>query len=631
MIDIPKNESVVRVLKTTNVDILCVAGQVHARRANVGLGEPAENTCLLANWCVLAMLCLGLWTLEAEAQVLHPLLVHPPLVGEGAIQSRISPLLTTVERAREELINAPTTDPQNEALVEPLLEPQVDDLALKLYQRHQFNGARGPDKDNSFYNNPEGWFDPLKTWSAQLATGWPRPGDDRIKDCASSDPSPYGFLAGDNLQNGALPADITGVQPLTLEQFVDSALCRNPQVRSSWAAVKVQAASLGEAKAAYLPTFSMGVGAAQDKTRYSDSPLGSSVEKGNMFNASLTWRLWDMGTRAANQNSAQQLLNAALFSHDAILQKLLSNVVTAYFDTQTTQAAWAARLQTEELLQKTLDISKQRQVRGVESLSDTLHAATALAKARMERSRAKGAYDKARSILVNVTGLSYGTSIVVQESPDASSAMATQRMAVKLKTEIGEWLERAMNHPSLQEARSQVAAAHDKIQAARSDGAPTLDFSIRYNRNGRPDQGLSGTKSQQMLTNVTLNIPVFEGFGKTYKVRGAQALAEQRSAELQESEGQVLMEVVKAHAEALAALDNLDASQDLQRWAEDAAASVQRRYDRGVSDILEMISAQTSLADSRQERIRCLAEWQSARLRLLASAGALGRPKAGIR
>ena len=130
---------------------------------------------------------------------------------------------------------------------------------------------------------------------------------------------------------------------------------------------------------------------------------------------------------------------------------------------------------------------------------------------------------------------------------------------------------------------------------------------------------------------MTLNIPVFEGFARTYKVRGAQALAEQRSAELQDSESQVLMEVVKAHADALASLDNLDASQDLQHWAEEASASVQRRYEHGVSDILEMITAQTALADARQERIRCLADWQSARLRLLASAGAIGRQSVGLR
>lgn len=629
MTAVRNNARLTRPLETTHVDGLCVAGHVRMRPANVGLNIPIEVARSLANWCAWSLICLGLWALDAHAQISPPLLVNLP-AKEGAIDPRI---LTPVEpsaRALTELANKPSTDAQHKIPVGPLLELQVNNLAVQLTQRDQFNGVRQIDQNNTAYASPEEWIDPLKTLPTQLATGWFLPGDVRMKDCGPLDRAPYGFIAEGNMQKGALTSDATRLQPLTLEQAVDLALCRNPQVRSAWAAIKVQAASLGEAKASDLPTLSMGVGAVQDETRYPGSPFESSTRNGNTLNASLTWRLWDMGTRAANQQTAQQLLNAALFSHDAVLQKLLSNVVAAYFDAQTAQAGWVARQQTEDLAKKTLDIAKRRQDQGMGSPSDTLQAATALAKARLERSRAKGGYDKARSILVNVTGLSYGASISVQESPDSSISGAPQHLAVDLKAELGEWLERAMNHPSLQATRSQLAAAQDKIQAIRLDGGPTLDFSTNYFQNGRPNQGLSSTQTQQTLATVTLNIPLFEGFGRSYKVRGAQALADQRRAELQSSEGQVLMEVVKAHADAIASLDNLDASQDLQRWAEEAAASVLRRYERGVSDILEMISSQTALADARQERIRCLADWQSARLRLLASAGAIGRQSVGL-
>ena len=454
----------------------------------------------MVNRCVRALLCIVLGTLGAHALAAQPVL-STPAVEAGAASLKLPTAVESGVQGQTELANlqpneppnAPSDEPRTEPLTLPPVMSQVGDLALKLAERHQFNGVRAPDKSNTLYTNPEGWSDPLKTWPAQLTTGWSLPGDGRIRDCATLGTALYGFLPGGDVQGGALVTDFTGEHPLTLEQAVDWALCRNPQVRSAWAAIKVQAAALGEAKAADLPTFNMGIGAVQDETRYPGSPVGSNAQNGDTFNASLTWRLWDMGTRAANQQSARQLLDAALFSHDAVLQKLLSNVVTAYFDTQTAQAAWGARQQTEDLAQKTLDISKRRQNQGVGSPSDTLQAATALAKARLERSRAKGAYDKARSILVNATGLNYGTSIAVQEAPDASSATAPQRLAINLKAELGEWLERAMKHPTLQAARSQLAAAQDKIQAARFDGAPTLDFSTNYYQNGRPNQGLSST------------------------------------------------------------------------------------------------------------------------------------------
>ena len=42
----------------------------------------------------------------------------------------------------------------------------------------------------------------------------------------------------------------------TLLDVVENALCHNPKTRAAWANVKMQAAQVGVAKAAYLPTLS---------------------------------------------------------------------------------------------------------------------------------------------------------------------------------------------------------------------------------------------------------------------------------------------------------------------------------------------------------------------------------------
>ena len=41
--------------------------------------------------------------------------------------------------------------------------------------------------------------------------------------------------------------------PARLGEAVDIALCNNPQIKSSWANIKVQAGALGEARAAICP------------------------------------------------------------------------------------------------------------------------------------------------------------------------------------------------------------------------------------------------------------------------------------------------------------------------------------------------------------------------------------------
>ena len=84
-------------------------------------------------------------------------------------------------------------------------------------------------------------------------------------------------------------------------------------------------------------------------------------------------------------------------------------------------------------------------------------------------------------------------------------------------------------------------------------------------------------------------------------------------------------EIVKSYADAQTSLLNLSASKELLEASLSAVNSSIRRYTKGAADILELLTTQNTLAESRQERIRCVAEWRSARLRLLANAGVLSR------
>ena len=85
------------------------------------------------------------------------------------------------------------------------------------------------------------------------------------------------------------------------------------------------------------------------------------------------------------------------------------------------------------------------------------------------------------------------------------------------------------------------------------------------------------------------------------------------------------MDVVKAHADTQVAWSNLETSHQLLCATQAALQSTQSRFDHNATDIFEVLNAQGSLANAQQERIRFLAEWRSARLRLLAAVGSLGK------
>lgn len=444
---------------------------------------------------------------------------------------------------------------------------------------------------------PDVLTDPLLTRPPVLDTGVGLPGDDAPVAC---------------------PSSVELTKRLTLGDAVDHALCHNPRIRVAWASIKIQAAALGEARAAWLPTLNGSVNWLSAHSRYPQAPSMNTHGTGTTSNASMNWRLLDFGGRAANRGAAQQLLTAALASHDAAMQKAVADVIGSYFDVQNAQAAFEARTESVGLAESTVLASRQRLAKGVAARSDTLQAETALAKARLAAGRAGADVARARAELVYAMGLPGDTRIDVTE---AAAPVATDALR-----ELGDWLREAEgSHPEIRAARAQWEAAKAKVTTARSEGMPTLDLSGTFSRNGYPNQGLQSLRSTQTSIGLTLTIPFFEGFSRTYRIRGAQAQAEQAHAQLLDTQQQILREVLKAHADAESAIGNLDASARLLDAAETALTSTRNRYAHGAGDILELLSAQAALSDARQERVRALADWESARLRLFASAGIMGR------
>lgn len=446
--------------------------------------------------------------------------------------------------------------------------------------------------------------DPLFTRPDVLELGAQLPGDASVVGCTP--------------QISDLESLHATKDPIALATAIDLALCHNPQVKAAWAAIKVQAGALGEARAAYLPTLNASMSKLHNVTRYPDGNLPDVHNDGQTKYANLTWRLFDFGTRSANLESANQMLKSALASHDAALQKALNSVVSAYFDAMTAQATWKAKAQAVELASGTLQTTKRREAKGVAALSDTLQAETALARAKLVLSRAQADAHKTRAVLLYVMGLPTSTHI---DLPDEHASV--QEVTVN---DLTQWLSDAQaKHPAIAAARAQFDASKAKVRAVQAEGLPTLDYTQNYYQNGYPNQGLSAINSKVKTVGFSLSVPLFEGFARTYKVRGAQAQSEQSEAQLQDTELQVLMEVVKAHADAQSSFENLHASQRLLEAAQAAVQSSQKRYDKGAADVLELLSTQGALADAQQERVRCLSEWRSARLRLLASAGLLGK------
>lgn len=445
----------------------------------------------------------------------------------------------------------------------------------------------------------EGFFaDPLKVRPAVLDKGVVLPGDDSALRCPVS-------------------KDFSAV--LLLAEAVDLALCNSPQIGATWAAIQVQSGALGEARAAYLPTLSASTAEVQND-KESDLVGPGVARTGNTNSVSLNWRVLDFGGgREASNKAANSLLTAALAEHEATLQKVITSVVQNYFDAQTAKAILIGKEQAEDYASKTLLTAQRKMNRGASSEGEFLQVKLALGKATIEKTRAYNGYLKALAVLVYALGVPAQTQLI----------LADDDLTIKDGFEdknLDAWLQMArQSHPAIAAARHKYEAANQKVLVARSQGLPVADFAVNYSQNGMSSLGQTQYESRTTNTAFTITVPLFEGFARNYKIRGAAALVDQAAAELRNVENSILIEIIKTHADTTTSAQRFGDLDQLRNTASSALGSVMRRYERGAADIVEVIVMQNTLSDVQTEVIQGLAELRSAKLRLLASTGLIGR------
>ncbi|WJF90385.1 TolC family protein [Paraburkholderia bonniea] len=436
----------------------------------------------------------------------------------------------------------------------------------------------------------------------------------------------------------ALMPETSGITPcsfdspasaITLEEAADRALCHHPQTRRAWASAQVQAARVGQARGAMLPTLA-GVlnGSLNQATTSAESrwtPNSSYHGTSRAAELSLEWVLFDFGARSAEVRKTQALLNAANHSLNAATLDVLYTTARDYIAVLTTQAQASAARQAEDNAQQSLQAAEARMTSGVASVADALQARTAFNEAKLARIKAQTALAEAQGALAIDIGVDPGTPLQLTETPSLA-----RQPKVQLQT-IGALLEEARtHHPKLLAARAELNAAEASLASVRAQALPSVRLQGGVSNSYRPmaSQGESGsltTRSRSRYVGVRINIPLFEGWSSMYRSREARAQIRLQQADIAGTEQQVVLNIWKSYNAVDAGVQTLQQAEALLENALLAFAAARARYHAGVAGMTELLRAQDSLVEARQQRIAAEADWQVARLSLAASLGQLTR------
>ncbi len=169
----------------------------------------------------------------------------------------------------------------------------------------------------------------------------------------------------------------------------------------------------------------------------------------------------------------------------------------------------------------------------------------------------------------------------------------------------------------LKAAEAQVEAAARALSAARAERLPSLAVSGDYQV-----IGTNPSESHGAFSAVgTLSIPVWQGGRTAGDIAQAEAVLDQRRAELEDTRGQIESEVRQVYLDLMAAAGQVEVARTNLRVAGEALEMSRARMEAGVINTVEVVQAQQSVASAQLDLIDSIFAHNLAKLSLARALG----------
>jgi len=170
----------------------------------------------------------------------------------------------------------------------------------------------------------------------------------------------------------------------------------------------------------------------------------------------------------------------------------------------------------------------------------------------------------------------------------------------------------------LASAAAAVRAAESTLRAEKAQRLPSLSLAANYGGGGRNVGGLN----EVYQIAGTISVPLYTGGRIGADIGQAQADLERRRAEFEDLRGRIAYDVRVAWLNVSASNSSVQVAEKNRRLAERALAQSQDRYVNGVTNYLEVVQAQETVAAANENYIRSLYSLNVATISMARAMGA---------
>lgn len=440
-----------------------------------------------------------------------------------------------------------------------------------------------------------------------------------------------------------------GENALNLAELIDIGLQNNPSTKQSWAMARSAAAQYGIALSDFYPNvqftsqYTRVRGSFGAPTVFSTAPTaaesssaaaggtsapstGSTTTTGSGLysttagpDVELTYTLFDFGQRTAAATAAREALYFADWSHNQEIQIVIQTIMDDYYNYLYQLRVLHSNEANLENACASLDAANQKFSLGVAALGDVAQARTQYLQTKIKLTTQKQHVENSFAQLAVDLGLPANIGFKVAPMPDEVQADPmlenVDQLVAIAQTQRQDLL------AAEADLRSKEALVLNAKRAVYPVLATSLDIGKYWFQGGQQED-------YHWVAELTLSFPLFQGFFYKNSVKKAMANRDQSAARVLQTELGVIQNVATSHMSVKTSAQNLKDTEEYLKAAELEFNIALSSYKAGTKTILDVLSAQSSLADARSKKAGAQKNWYTSLASLAYATGSLCLPAA---
>ncbi len=421
---------------------------------------------------------------------------------------------------------------------------------------------------------------------------------------------------------GAVAALLAASRIVTLDEAVQSARERQPQLRQARASTAAADARTQQAFAPLLPQLTANAGYQRTTANRIEQPGSSSVlglsGGGSSFQTFNSWSdsilasqlLFDFGAQPNRWRAAKALAESQAQSERATALTVDFNVRFAYFDARANQALVQVARENLDNLQKHLEQTRAMVEAGTRAEIDLIQARADTANARVLLITAENTYQTSKLTLNAAMGVVGPTDYEIADTSMPPIAGEDAPLEPLLD-------EANRARPEVQSLEDQVRADQLTIRSIEGQYGPALSATLGFRQGGtRVDQ-----LGWNAAAGLSLSWNIFQGGLTRAQVSEAQANVMATVAQLDLLRQQIQSDVDGARLALRAAKESLSSTQEALVNARERLRLAEERYQVGVGSAIELGDAQVALTQAAAQAVQADDRLATARAQLLRAVG----------